>query len=151
MNEYTYSDANLAYKTFTFSLGESLLLAGCRVCQGKDETEIYTLRNKSCQQCLVNSEIISEKVVEITDSCGLSYNILNKIYGLEKKDTCENEPLSLSLHLNSTTNTNSIVLENEKCDLSNFICCVENKNKRNLLNFKPGVSVRCEIFLRSLV
>ena len=43
----TYSDVNLAYKTFTFSLGESLLLTGCRVCQGKDETEIYTIKNKS--------------------------------------------------------------------------------------------------------
>ena len=53
-----YSDITLSYKTFTFNLGESLLLAGCRVCQGKDETEIYTLKNKSCQKCF--TRIVSQ-------------------------------------------------------------------------------------------
>ena len=82
-----YSDVSLAYKTFTFNLGESLILAGCRVCQGKDETDIYTLNNKSCQLCLTTSEP--------NRACGLSYEILNKMYEHERKDTCDNEPLRL--------------------------------------------------------
>ena len=103
-----YSNVSLAYKTFTFSLGESLILAGCRVCQGKDETEIYSLKNKSCQPCLKNSAQIPDKVVfgELLEACGLSYEVLNKMHEIEKKDACENVPLSLSLHFNSTTNSN---------------------------------------------
>ena len=132
----TYSDVSLAYKAFTFSLGESLLLSGCRVCQGKDETEIYTLKNKSCQQCLVMSEIIhlqsnlpSSKIVNLYDACGYSYEFLNKMHELEKKDTCENEPVSLSVSFDSTTNSN--VLKNE-CDFpQQNNCCVENENNRN--------------------
>ena len=72
-------------------------------------------------------------MVLITDSCGLSYNILNKIYGLEKKDTCENEPLSFTLDMNLTTKDYSFT--DEKCDFSkdsNILrtCCVKYIKKK---------------------
>ena len=120
----TYSDVMLAYKTFTFNLGESLLLSGCRVCQGKDEIEIYNLKNKSCQQCLTS-------LAGSLDYCGKSYEVLDKLYDLERKDTCENEHLSFALNYNSTTK--SYNLKHEKCD--HFMtdnCCVENINRRNI-------------------
>ena len=123
----TYSDLTLAYKTFTFRLGESLLLAGCRVCQGKDETEIYTLKNKSCQQCLT-SRFVSGNL-----ACGNSHEFLDKIHELERKDTCDNEHFSLTLNFNSTTRSN--VLKNEKCDLLKDQCCLENKSAKNISSF----------------
>ena len=119
----TYSDVALAYKTFTFNLGESLLLSGCRVCQGKDETDIYTLNNKSCQLCLTTSDF--------NRACGLNHEILNIMNEHERKDTCDNEPLSVTLNYNETTNSNSI--KNENCDSSKHIlCCVEKINSRNI-------------------
>ena len=93
-----YSDILLSFNALTFDLGDSILLSGCRVCHGKDDNDIFRYKNKSCQQCLVRSAIMSDKVVFHVDDCGLSYEILNKIHVLEKKDTCENEPLSLSFH-----------------------------------------------------
>ena len=118
----TYSDANLAYKTFTFSLGESLLLSGCRVCQGKDETEIYTLKTNSCQSCL-----ISRSGYDHTE-CGNSHEVLNKIHELERKDTCENENLSFTLNMNLATK--DYIFKNETCDFSEDsnvlkMCCVK--------------------------
>ena len=123
----SYSDITLAYKTFTFRLGESLLLAGCRVCQGKDETEIYTLKNKSCQQCF--TRIVSQSG---NGACGYSYDFLVKIHELERKDTCDNENFSWTINFNETTNSN--VLKNEKCDFSKDHCCLENKNGKNISN-----------------
>ena len=89
----TYSDVTLAYKTFTFNLGETLLLAGCRVCQGKDETDIYTLKKESCPLCLLH---YSDSV------CGYRYDVLDKMHEYERKDTCDNEPLSFSVNFNES-------------------------------------------------
>ena len=123
----TYSDVTLAYKTLTFSLGESLLLAGCRVCQGKDEAEIYKLKNKPCLQCLTSG------AQRGNDDCGSSYEVLNKLYDLERQDTCENEHFSLALNFNLTTESN--VLTNEKCDYWKDLCCVENRKRTNASRF----------------
>ena len=126
-----YSDITLSYKTFTFRLGDSLLLAGCRVCQGKDETEIYTLKNKSCQQCLTSNFPGGNLF------CGNSREFLDIIHEHERKDTCNNEHFSLTLNFNSTTRSN--ILKNEKCDVSKDQCCLENKNGKNISSlFDPS-------------
>ena len=126
-----YSDITLAYKIFTFNLGDSLLMAGCRVCQGKNETDIYTLKNKSCQQCLTSSR--RSEVLEI-HNCGDSYEFLDKIHELERRDTCENEDLSMTFYFNKTTY--SYILKKERCDslngVNSNVCRVENKNGKNI-------------------
>ena len=123
-----YSDATLAYNTFTFNLGESLLLAGCRVCQGKDETELYTLRNKSYQTCLASPESVTNTV------CGLSHEVLNAIHESERKDKCGNENLSFTL--NKIITKKAYVINNEKCDFSKEksdesfqVCCFKSINQ----------------------
>ena len=133
-----YSDITLAYKIFTYNLGDSLLLAGCRVCQGKNETDIYTLKNKSCQQCLTSSR--RYEVLEI-HNCGDSYEFLDKIHELERRDTCENEDLSFTLNFNSTTN--SYIVKKEMCDILKDACCVENKNRKICCDIKLCVYTIC--------
>ena len=124
-----YSDMKLAYKIFTYNLGDSLLLAGCRVCQGKNETDIYTLKNKSCQQCLTSSVDKGNIYHNSINFCGDSYEFLDKIHELERRDTCENEDLSMTFYYNKTTY--SYIFKKERCDSLNGVnsnqCCVENQ------------------------
>ena len=50
-----YSDITLAYNTLTFNLGESLLLTGCKVCSGKEDKDVFEVKNSSCQHCLTQN------------------------------------------------------------------------------------------------
>ena len=45
-----YSDTTLAFNTLTFNLGDSLLLGGCKVCHGKQDKDIYSVKESKCQQ-----------------------------------------------------------------------------------------------------
>ena len=111
-----YSDLGLTYKTLTFNLGDNLLLTGCRVCHDKENEEIYKPQNKSCRQCLTRNWNFH---------CGGSYQMLNKLKELEKKDTCNEERFSLKF--NSTSNT--YYFRSGECNWVKDECCIENSNQ----------------------
>merc|ERR1711963_1104244 len=69
-----YSDIALAFNTLTFNLGDSLLLSGCKVCHGKDDKDVFSVKNNSCQQCVTQNYYFE---------CGRSFRILDKINELE--------------------------------------------------------------------
>ena len=107
-----YSDIALMVNTITFKIANTLEMSGCRICHGKDETEVYKQLNGSCQQCL-NSY-----------ACGSIPNVLNKKYDLQNKDTCQTDKWYVDLTSGSTD------LKKGSCDRSKT-CCIENKKELN--------------------
>ena len=75
-----YSDVGLMVNTLTFNLGESLLLSGCRACYKRNEDEVYTLKNRPCQTCFNDNEILD---------CGRHPQTLNKIQELQNLESCQ--------------------------------------------------------------
>ena len=110
----TYSDVTLASNTLTFNLGESLLLSGCKVCHGKENKDIFTLKNASCQQCLTKN---------FKFTCGKSFEILNKLNELESSEICLED--KFSAYFNKTSY--SYIWGNNSCTNEEISCCVENR------------------------
>ena len=50
-----YSDIALSTNTLTFNLGDSFLLSGCKVCNGKEDKEIFSVNKSTCDQCLMTN------------------------------------------------------------------------------------------------
>ena len=65
-----YSDITLSINTLTFNLGDSLLISGCKLCSGKEDKEVFTVKNSSCQHCLTQNDYFQ---------CGRSFKILEKL------------------------------------------------------------------------
>ena len=110
-----YSDITLAYNTLTFNLGDSLLLTGCKVCQGKEDKDVFTEKNRSCQHCLTQNQKFQ---------CGGSFQILEKLNELSKSDTCASDGFGVSF--NGTSK--SYQWKNETCKDDVNACCVEVRN-----------------------
>ena len=109
-----YSDIGLSLNTLTFNLGNSILLSGCRVCHGKDNQEVFKVKNNSCQHCLTKNSNFH---------CGASFEVLDKINELHAKETknvCENEYFSVSLNYT----TKGYVFKNDTCDDNEDVCCL---------------------------
>ena len=101
-----YSDISLAYKTLAFELGDSLLLSGCKVCHGKEDEDVFSVRNSECQQCLTQSRAFQ---------CGQSFKILNKLNELQQSNQCNAETFEVKWNFKEysydfTNNCNSAVI-----------------------------------------
>ena len=107
-----YSDITLAYNTLTFNLGDSLLLTGCKVCMGKEDKDVFSVKNRSCQHCLTQN---------FDFECGNSFQILEKLNELSKSDTCVTDRFGISYNATSK----SYQWKNETCDNDLDTCCVE--------------------------
>ena len=110
-----YSDITLSFNTLTFNLGDSLLLSGCKSCSGKEDKEVFTVKNSSCQHCLTENYNLQ---------CGNSFKILDKLNELSKSDTCVTDRFGVSWNATSK----SYHWKNETCDNYLDACCVELKN-----------------------
>ena len=133
-----YSDIALAINTLTFNVGESLLLRGCKVCYRKDEDEVFSLKNRSCQQCLTRNNMFQ---------CGNSIEFLKKMSELEHSEICTNERFGLAY--NDTTNV--IDWKDGTCNgtMSAFdsvqnidFCCVENSQKQKKISTLDSMDKR---------
>ena len=114
-----YSDIALTINTLTFNLGDSILLSGCKVCHGKDEKDVFEVKNNSCQQCLTKNYVFA---------CGKSFQILDKIHEVEKRDTCEYERFGFGYNYTSK----SYDWMNESCSDDSDECCVENTQQSKI-------------------
>ena len=114
-----YYDIALAINTLTFNLGDSILLSGCKVCHGKDDKDVFSVKNNSCQQCLT---------LNYKFACGRSFQVLDKLNGLEKRDTCEYERFGVKF------NTTSKIYDwkNESCSDGSDRCCVKNTKQSKI-------------------
>ena len=115
-----YSDIALAINTLIFNLGESLLLWGCKVCYGKDEEEVFSVKNRSCQQCLTRNNMFQ---------CGNSIEFLEKMSELENSELCTNERFGFDYNYSSRV----IDWKTGTCNDDIDLCCVENsQNKKKI-------------------
>ena len=110
-----YSDITLSFNTLTFNLGDSLLLSGCKSCSGKEDKEVFTVKNSSCQHCLTENYRFQ---------CGKSFEILEKLNGLYESDTCVTDRFGVSFNATSK----SYQWKNETCKDDVNECCVEIRN-----------------------
>ena len=99
-----YSDVALMTNTLTFKLGDSLELAGCKVCHGITEDELYSKTN-SCDVCLTNEYYL----------CGGYSSILNNITQLQNRKECVNETLRV---------TNKREFKSDACQKDDY-CCLQ--------------------------
>ena len=111
-----YSDIALSTNTLTFNLGDSVLLSGCKVCHGKQDNEIFSMNNDSCNHCLL---------VNHNFECGLSFQILDQINAIEKSGKCEFEDFGTEYNITSK----SYNWKNETCRHSIYSCCAFSKQK----------------------
>ena len=128
-----YSDIALTIKTLTFNLGDSILLSGCKVCHGKDDKDVFSVKNNSCQQCVTLNYFMQ---------CGRSFQILDKINELEKRDTCEYE--RFGVRFNSTSK--SFNWKNESCSDDSDSCCVENTQQPKIKHPLDAIDKRILAF-----
>ena len=126
-----YSDIALSYNTLTFNLGDSILLTGCRVCHGKEDKEIFSLRNSSCQQCLTKNDRFS---------CGHSYQLLEKLFSLEEDEKCEQINERFGVLWNATIRSHDFL--NSSCSDEKDLCCVENKERTKIKYPLDGMDKR---------
>ena len=124
-----YSDIALTINTLTFNVGESLLLRGCKVCYGKDEDEVYSLKNRSCQQCLTRNNMFQ---------CGNSIEFLKKMSELEHSEICTNERFGFVY--NDTSK--AIDWKNGTCNDDIDHCCVENSQNKKKISTLDSIDKR---------
>ena len=110
-----YSDITLSFNTLTFNLGDSVLLSGCKSCSGKEDKDVFEVKNSSCQHCLTENDQFS---------CGDSFQILEKLNELSKSDTCVTDRFGVSYNATSK----SYQWKNETCENDVDPCCVEVRN-----------------------
>ena len=116
-----YSDIALAVNTLTFNVGESLLLRGCKVCYGKDEEEVFSVKNRSCQQCLTKNNMFQ---------CGNSIEFLEKMSELENSEICTNERFGFAYNVTSK----AIDWKNGSCNDDIDHCCAENSQNKTKIS-----------------
>ena len=114
-----YSDTTLAFNTLSFNLGDSLLSSGCKVCHGKQDKDIYSVKTSGCQQCVTLNYLLQ---------CGQSFEALNKINELQQSHHCYNE--TFGFNWNNTEKSYDLI--NNSCDPLKNECCVENINEKNI-------------------
>ena len=112
-----YSDIALSTNTLTFNLGDSFLLSGCKVCNGKEDKEIFSVNKSTCDQCLMTNYAYE---------CGLSFQILDKLKAFEKSDKCDFEGFGAFYNFSSR----SFDWTNETChDDGRTTCCAYPRQK----------------------
>ena len=116
-----YFDIALAVKTLTFDLGESILLSGCRVCHGKTNEDVFSVRNNSCYHCLTKNDAFR---------CGMSFEILTKLNEIEKTETCRNKRFGVGYNMKSKRYESK---NDSCCDVADT-CCFENKQQNKVMN-----------------
>ena len=116
-----YSDIDLSKKALTFNLGDSLVLAGCRVCYGKEEKDVFSYKNNSCKQCLVKNELFF---------CGQSFYILDELHQLENSDTCANKVIHDGYDGKMVSST--LTGKSQSCERDDY-CCIE-INKKSIVS-----------------
>ena len=112
-----YSDTALAVSALTFNLGDSILLSGCKVCHWKKDKDIYSVKKSKCQQCVTKNRVLH---------CGLSFEVLNKIDGLQQSNNCYNETFGV----NWNKKEKSFDVINNSCDSLANVCCVKNTKEK---------------------
>ena len=73
-----YSDITLAYEALNYDLGDSLLLSGCRVCYGKTDSDIYSIKKTKCQKCVMEN---------LDFQCGNDINVLRRLSDPQNSET----------------------------------------------------------------
>ena len=127
-----YSDVALMTNTLTFNLGDSFELAGCRICHGISEDELYSKIN-SCDICLTNKYY----------DCGRSSSILNKITQLQNGKECVNETFRV---------TNTLEFKSDACQ-KNDSCCLQSFDEHNIQStshLDPRVLTKCYLLSEQL-
>ena len=74
-----YSDITLCYETLNFNVGDSLLLTGCRICDGKTNDDVYSVDESNCKRCVIANNYFQ---------CGNSFHILDKLDKHLKSGKC---------------------------------------------------------------
>ena len=128
-----YSDILLAFNTLTFELGSSLLLSGCRFCYGKEDEDVFSVKNNSCQYCLTENYHFE---------CGQSIEILKKINELENSDVCQNEDFSVTWNSSS----NGYFSNNGACKEFDHDCCLKTGRNANIKNPFEKIDKRILVF-----
>ena len=128
-----YSDIALAFRTFTFDLGESLLLSGCKVCYNKDDKDIYLVQNNSCQQCLT---------CNYQFECGASFDFLEQLLEIEKSESCKSTRFGYKYSYISK----NFDKRNETCNDNVDNCCVENRRQYDHKNPFKNIDKRVLAF-----
>ena len=115
-----YSDVALTYNTLTFNVGESFLLSGCKVCHGKEEIDVFSVKNDPCQVCLTRNNNFQ---------CGSNFEVLDRLNELEKNEVCGNNNFTFSI--NSTLKSYEWNENTCSDDYNKDVCCVEIGPKKN--------------------
>ena len=116
-----YSDIALAVKTLTFDLGESILLSGCRVCHGKTNKDVFSVRNDSCHHCLTKNDAFR---------CGMSFEMLTKLNEIEKTKTCRRKRFGVAYNMKSKRYES----KSDSCSDVADTCCFETKQQNKVMN-----------------
>ena len=112
-----YSDIALSTNTLTFNLGDSVLLSGCKVCHGREDKEIFSANNSTCNVCLTTNHNFE---------CGLSYQFLDKIKAIEKSEKCDFEGFGAAYN---STSKNFDWKNDETCHNDGLTCCAYPRQK----------------------
>ena len=106
------SDLNLLYQTYTFNLGDSFELEGCKSCYHKSDKEVYhpekDLTSNKCKICLFNPGL----------DCGGYTNQLKKINQMER----EKQNCSKSETFRAQEDEDKLIVG--ECDEMNDLCCI---------------------------
>ena len=112
-----YSDIALSTNTLTFNLGDSVLLSGCKVCHGREDKEIFSANNSTCNVCVTTNHNFE---------CGLSYQFLDKIKAIEKSEKCDFEGFGAAYN---STSKNFDWKNDETCHNDGLTCCAYPRQK----------------------
>ena len=110
-----YSDVGLMVKTLQFDLGDTLELAGCRSCYGKDEDELILEENEGCPFCVEHPK---------GHDCGGSPSILNKLFELQTSQSCGNQNWRVIRY--EKDNYTEVKVEKGEC-MEEGYCCMNKK------------------------
>ena len=116
-----YSDIALAVNTLTFDLGESILMSGCRVCHGKTNKDVFSVRNSSCHHCLTKNDAFR---------CGMSFDMLTKLNEIEKTDACKNKRFGVVYNMKSKRYES----KNDSCSDVADTCCFETRQQNKVMS-----------------
>ena len=124
-----YSDTTLAFNTLTFNLGDLLVLSGCKVCYGKEDKDIFTVRKSECLLCVTSNEWLQ---------CGNSFEVLNRINDIQQSNKCNNE--SAGVEWNEEENSFEFI--NNNCTRLENECCIKNTTTKIRTNSLEHIDKR---------
>ena len=122
-----YSDLALMVNTLRFNLGDSILVTGCRVCYGKDSHDVYSIVNRSCQQCLTTQPY--------TPMCSEYSKVLNIYHEFQNSNVCKKEKWRWFFD-NVAYEFNS---DYGECQVTDA-CCLENTKNKSVKSYFPNLN-----------